>query len=92
VKVTGHAIRRYCLRKGICSPSAAKASIIELLADAEELELKKRYRVRELLDHHDHAQFFRAAGLVFVVRNNHVLTCHDGAAKRWRKMERTLQA
>lgn len=83
--VSRHAIRRYCERKKVGCPNAARASIIELLDGAEELELKPRFRVHEVLNHRDHARFFRAAGLVFVVMGSNVLSCHAGTAKRWRK-------
>lgn len=87
-KVSAHATRRYCERKKVMSVTAAEASIRELLKDAQELELKKRYRTAEVLNHRDQARFFRACGLVFVVVHGNVATCHAGTAKRWKRMEK----
>lgn len=86
--VSRHAITRYCQRKGVQSRSAAEASIRELLQGAQPLELKRRWQTTEVLNHRDKAQFYRAAGLVFVIVGDRVKTCHDGAAKRWRKLSK----
>lgn len=85
--VSKHAAERYQQRMRIASKSAAIASIRELLKDAEELELKRRWRTTEVLNHRDPARFFRSHRLVFVVVGNVVKTVHDGAAKRWRRVK-----
>lgn len=84
MRVSNHAASRYCERMKVLSMAAARASIVELLADAEELELKSRWKNRQFINHGAHASYFRAIGLVFVVVNDTVVSVHRGKAKRWK--------
>lgn len=85
LKVSRHAAIRYCERMGVKNTEAAAKSIIELLKDAEDVEIKPKFQTAELMDHGKKAQFKRSLGLVFVICDNTVLTVHEGSAKRWRK-------
>ena len=82
--ITQHAIDRFRERNGSKkSDENICARIKDRIAGAQELELKPKFRVVEMLAHGGHARYFRSADLVFVVQDGFILTAHAGDADRW---------
>ena len=55
------------------------------IANSEQVRLKKKFRTKQLLNHKLRpATYLRnKRGWIFVIDDNHVVTVHNGAAKRW---------
>jgi len=82
--VTQHAIDRFRERSG--SNKGDQTIINRMttrLQDAEEMELKERYRINELLAHGTPARYFKHADIIFVIEGGAVVTAHNGQADRW---------
>ena len=82
--IAQHAIDRYRERTGskkcdatVCERLAAR------IASAEEMQLKPKYRVIELIAHGTPAQYWRSSDILFVVEGGVIVTIHRGEAGRW---------
>lgn len=83
--LSAHALERYRERtEDKRSDKTVLAFLGWKLGEGVELELKKRFRVIEMIDHGEHARYFRNGNLVFVVASGIVVTIHEGTADRWK--------
>lgn len=82
-----HAMDRYRERfnKKTQHTNTVLCHLAWMLSDAVEMELKKRFLVLEMIDHGEHARYWRHGNLMFVVRGDIVVTVHNAAAEhRWK--------
>lgn len=90
-KISDHAIKRFCERSGCQSRERARKKIMRMLDQAERVELKERYKLASYFNHGakqtEETLFLRYHNWIFPVCKNTVLTCHNGEAGRWRKLE-----
>lgn len=88
LKITNHAVARFKERReSNLDDNTVRKIIKDLLVEACPVEYKDPAEaVRALIRHKcERAQYFRRAGLIFVVStDNTVLTVHKGEARQWR--------
>lgn len=85
--ITAHALQRYRERTGTTKGEVSVLNRIrERMEKAEEIRLKEKFRLIELLAHGRIARFFRQADMVFVVEDGMLITTHNGTADRWEPM------
>lgn len=86
-KISAHAIDRFIERTGCKSRQHAESTLKGLINEADELELKDRYKALQLINHnYRDARYYRRADWLLVVCNETVVTCHRAEAKRWKKL------
>lgn len=79
-----HAIARFRERTGSKKSDATVCErLAERLSAAQEMALKPKFRVIELLAHGTPAQYWRSHDIMFVVEAGLVITIHLGEADRW---------
>lgn len=67
------------------TPERVTKAIWTDIANSEPVRLKKKFQAKQLLNHDCRpATYLRnKRGWIFVMEDNHVVTVHNGAAKRW---------
>jgi hypothetical protein len=88
IEISAHALERFKERApGGASKSDKKAAcrLKTWLANAEEVKLRKRFRVAALAGHGGmEARYFRYNQFIIVVKDLVVTTIHTGTAGRWK--------
>lgn len=86
--LSAHAIMRYMQRSGCKNLVRAEARIKQLLDEADEMELRDRWKAIQLINHDfKDATYFKCGEWLLVVCNDAVVTVHLAKAKRWRKLD-----
>lgn len=85
VTVNPHAIVRYRQRRQSSKQDIAiRDKILHMLSSSYEVSLKPQFKATALLNHNFvEAKYFRHKDWILVVRNNEVITLHEGTSKRW---------
>lgn len=84
--VSQHAIQQWLQRTKCTGRQAAQRQLLALARKGQEVRLKPRYRLRQLLDHRcKPATYLRSSGWILVISNGVILTVHRGRADRWSK-------
>lgn len=82
--ISQHAIERFRERTGSKKSDATVCErLASRIATAEEMELKPKFHVIEMIAHGTHAQYWRSHDLMFVVEAGTIVTIHYGEADRW---------
>ena len=82
--VSQHAIDRYRERLDCKKADATiRGRIQKKLALAKEIHLLPQYEAAEILKHGRPSRFFRYGSLIFAVRDEVIVTLHEGEAERW---------
>jgi hypothetical protein len=82
--ISRHAIDRFRERTGTNKPDEVIVKrVAARLAIADEMELKPKYRVLELMAHGVHSKYWRSHDLIFVIESGVIVTVHRGEAERW---------
>lgn len=86
-KISSHAIDRFIEKTGCKERKDAEGTLKSFINEAEELELKDRYRAMQLINHNfKDARYFKRSDWLLVVCGDTVVTCHQAEAKRWKKL------
>jgi uncharacterized protein YegJ (DUF2314 family) len=85
IAMSAHAITQYQKRSGTKTFTKATKNLRKILDIAENVDIKTRYRLRQLLNHNlEEADYYKSGNWVLVVVNNELRTVHNGEAGRWR--------
>lgn len=88
IVITNHALVRFMDRSGISTPEAARDKIRRMLMTAEPVELKPKYRVRQIMKHGFQPALYRRSGnWYFVIVGNTIKTCYQTSAERWQRAD-----
>lgn len=86
--ISAHAITRFMQRSGSKSRTGAEKSLKKILDNAEEMELKDRWKALQLINHNfKDATYLKYQSWLLVIVNHTLVTCHFAEAKRWRKLD-----